>query len=79
MTAMATASDGVGRLRARGAVLALGAVLTSVLIAPVGGLSLYWMPLFVGVSYLLRPEEVEATFVVGQGFCSARRRRCGSE
>ncbi len=29
--------------------------------------------------YLLRPEEVEATFVVGQGFCSARRRRCGSE
>ena len=29
-------------------------------------------------AYLLRPEEVEATFVVGQGFCSARRRRCGS-
>ncbi len=51
MTA-ATRSDGVGRLRARGAVLVLGAVLTSVLIAPVGGLSLYWMPLFVGVSYL---------------------------
>jgi hypothetical protein len=48
----ATGRDGVGRLRARGAVLVLGAVSTSVLIAPVGGLSLYWMPLFVGVSYL---------------------------
>jgi len=52
VTAMASRSDGVGRLRARGAVLVLGAVSTSVLIAPVGGLSLYWMPLFVGVSYL---------------------------
>jgi len=53
VTAMATGRDDVGRLRARGAVLVLGAVLTSVVIAPVGGLSLYWMPLFVGVSYLV--------------------------
>jgi len=30
-------------------------------------------------AYLLRPEKLEATSVVGQGFCSAWQRRCGSE
>ncbi len=32
-----------------------------------------------GFAYLLRPEKVEATSHVGQGFCSAWQRRCGSE
>ena len=42
----------LGRLRGRGAVLMVGAVATGLFIAPVGGLGLYWMPLFVGLSYL---------------------------
>lgn len=53
MTAVTARADPVGRLRARGAVLLLGAVATALFIAPLGGLRLYWMPLFVGVSYLV--------------------------
>ncbi len=52
MTAVTVGTDPVGRLRARGAVLLLGAVATALFIAPIGDLRLYWMPLFVGVSYL---------------------------
>jgi len=48
-----TAGTGeLGRLRGRGAVLMVGAVATGLFIAPIGALGLYWMPLFVGISYL---------------------------
>ncbi len=42
----------LGRLRGRGVVLMVGAVATGLFIAPVGGLGLYWMPLFIGICYL---------------------------
>ena len=51
-TAGTAGTKELGRLRGRGAVLMVGAVATGLFIAPVGGLGLYWMPLFVGVSYL---------------------------
>lgn len=41
------------RLRVRGLVLLAGAVIVGLVIKPVGSANLYWMPLIIGVSYLV--------------------------
>lgn len=43
----------VGARRRSGAVLLVGALLVSVIVGPVGPAKLYWMPIILGVSYLL--------------------------
>ncbi len=43
----------VSRLRVRGVLLLLGALAVGLVIKPVGNASLYWMPLMIGLSYLL--------------------------
>lgn len=42
----------IGQAIARGVLLLLGGLLVIVLVAPVGSLRLYWMPLIIGLTYL---------------------------
>lgn len=41
------------RLRARGLLLLIGALVVGLVIEPVGSANLYWMPLIIGVTYLV--------------------------
>lgn len=43
----------VSSCRRRGTVLLLGAAVVSLVVSPVGGADLYWMPLVLGLTYLL--------------------------